>query len=95
VPKRRELQQVKSAMCSTVTIMSSAAFQAGVDDVRRGLAPRFDVFNAYDRDELWAYERGRLWASIAPIAMPVTVSGRLNPRAVALLNAAFARKLIT
>ena len=57
-----------------------------VDDVRRGLPPRFDLHEA---DPHWAYERGRAWATIAP--------KDLDPRsnlAVRLLEAAFGRKWI-
>jgi hypothetical protein len=39
--------------------MASASFQAGVAEVRAGLPPRFDLDD-------WSYERGRLWALIAP-----------------------------
>ena len=36
----------------------------------------------------WNYERGRQWASLAPKSMLVKVDGALNPKAVALYEAA-------
>jgi hypothetical protein len=72
---------------TTAKIMSSAAFRRGVEDRRGGRPLRED-------DGTWDYERGRLWASLAPIDMPLHIDGKLNPKAVALYNAASDRKLI-
>jgi hypothetical protein len=81
--------QVPTTRTTTQSIMRAAAFAAGVDDVRNGRAPNFD---SYADD--WAYERGRLFASVAPTSMPLLINGKLNPRAVALAVAAFERRLI-
>lgn len=90
-----QLSQVDTEGCTTMDIMLSRAFAAGVHDVRHGLPPRFDVFACAD-DRLWAYERGRLWACIAPVTMKITVKReQLNYRAVALFDAAWERRLIT
>jgi hypothetical protein len=63
--------------------MNSAEFGRGLAEVRSGRAPN------YERDDpLWAYERGRLFAHIAPVDMPLRVRGKLNPKAVALFHAA-------
>lgn len=68
-------QQVSTRLVSDESIMRSKAFGEGVADVRRGRAPRFDVDD-------WSYERGRQWAVVAPMCMPVK-SGRLvNPEAL-------------
>jgi hypothetical protein len=91
---RSKLGQVDIRRCTTTTVMRSPAFAAGVHDVRHGLPPRFDTFNAFDGDSLWAYERGRLWASVAPIAMNVTVRGQLNYKAVALFDLAWRKGYI-
>jgi hypothetical protein len=67
-------------------IVRSPYFAAGVDDVRRGLPPQFDLPEA-DRD--WAYERGRQWAVLAP--------KNLDPHsnlALRLFEAAIVRKWI-
>jgi hypothetical protein len=92
---RPKLDQVDTRRCTTTTIMLSPAFAAGVHDVRHGLPPRFDTFNAFDGDSLWAYERGRLWAFVAPVTMKVAVKGgMLNYKAVALFDLAWRRGYI-
>jgi hypothetical protein len=40
-------------------------------------------------------ERGRLWASLALVNMPLRIGGKLNPTAVALFEAAAQRHYIT
>ena len=40
------------------------------------------------------HERGRLFGHIAPLDMPLRVGGQLNPKAAALCDAAFERRLI-
>jgi hypothetical protein len=47
--------QVDAVVVTTRQIMSSAAFAAGVNDVRAGKPARFDGGFADD----WGYERGR------------------------------------
>jgi hypothetical protein len=80
-------RQVPTHPITIKSIMSSPAFKVGLDDVRRGIP--FDW-----RINEWQYERGRLFAFIAPLSMPLRVGGRLNPKAVALCSAAFKRGLI-
>jgi hypothetical protein len=79
--------------------MRSAAFVAGVDDVRNGRPPDYDVFNFSqgedDRiDDHWNYERGRQWALLAPKSMPLKTEGALNPKAVILFEVACKRGYI-
>ena len=81
--------QVDTRRTTTASIMRSADFKVGVDDVRAGRSPRFDEFDSDD------YERGRQWATIAPTTMPLRIKGRLNPEAVRLLNDAFDRGDVT
>jgi len=86
VMRTRRQEQVPTGATTARAIVRSPYFAAGVDDVRRGLPPRFDLPEA-DRD--WAYERGRAWAILAP--------RDLDPHsnlAVRLLEAAVARKWI-
>jgi hypothetical protein len=78
-PEDRFAEQVYTVKCSIESVMRSKGFAAGVSDVRAGRPPRFDEF--YDD---WSYERGRLWATFAPMSMPLRIGGRLNSRAVAL-----------
>lgn len=81
--------------------MRSAAFAAGVNDGRAGQSPRYEDYS-FDQSEgdaaasakingHWNYERGRQWASIAPLSMPLRIEGKLNPKAVALYRAACKR----
>jgi hypothetical protein len=95
----------ETSLTTTHEIMLSAAFVAGVDDVRNGCAPDYDQYCfSQDEDEdvamaridaLWNYERGRQWGRLAPPSMPLKINGRrLNPKAVALFNLAYERKLI-
>jgi hypothetical protein len=57
-------------------------FKIGVDDLRTGAPPRFDI----DDGNFWAYERGRLWAVLAPRNMEPK-----GPKAVTLLVVAMRR----
>ena len=68
--------------------MRSPAFERGLNDVRNGVP--FD----WRIEPAWDYERGRLFAHIAPLTWPLWIGRKLNPKAVALCNAAFKRKLI-
>jgi hypothetical protein len=73
--------------------MSNPQFTRGVKHVRTGQP--FDSFvKETGGDDAWCYERGRLWARLAPVDMPLFIGRKLNPKAVKLLDAAFARKLI-
>jgi hypothetical protein len=59
----RDRDQVNTVPTTTLAIMRSREFRIGVDEVRAGQRPNFDAMNS------WAYERGRLWATIAPLSM--------------------------
>jgi hypothetical protein len=73
VTAHRHREQVATTVTTVEKIMRSAAFKRGVQDKREGRPPS-------DADD-WDYERGRQWAAIAPADMPVTIDGRLNPKA--------------
>jgi hypothetical protein len=81
-------QQIPTSRVSDAWIMRRANFRRGLEDARAGRAPRFDEFND------WSYERGRLFAHIAPLTMPLYTDGKLNPKALALFKAASDRRLI-
>jgi hypothetical protein len=83
-------EQVDTVVVTTRQIMSSAAFAAGVNDVRAGKSARFDGGFADD----WGYERGRQWALIAPRSMPLRIGRRLNTDAMRLFERAWLRKEI-
>jgi hypothetical protein len=86
-------RQIDTVPVSTHTIMRHASFALGLDDIRKGkpFAPPDD--DDY-RNDSWAYERGRLFGAIAPLNMPLRIGGKLNPQAVRLCEAAFARRLV-
>ena len=52
-PREARREQVPTGVITARAIVRSPYFAAGVDEVRRGLPPRFDLPEA-DRD--WAYE---------------------------------------
>jgi hypothetical protein len=81
------MEQVPTHPVTTKSIMSSPDFEIGLTDVRRGIP--FDW-----RNGAWEYERGRLFAHIAPLNMPLRIGGQLNPKAIALWQAAFKRRLV-
>ena len=80
-------KQVPTKQVTTAMIMASPEFARGLDDARKGVP--FDW-----RNGKWNYERGRLFAHIAPLGMPLRIDGHLNPKAVALCEAAFDREFI-
>ncbi|WP_164937273.1 hypothetical protein [Bradyrhizobium vignae] len=84
---QHDVDQVPTVTITTVQIMSSSAFELGLSDVRRGIP--FDWRNGE-----WEYERGRLFGHIAPLNMPLRIGTKLNPKAVALYDAASSRRLI-
>jgi hypothetical protein len=81
--------QIPTRACTIESVMRSASFTTGVDDVRSGSPPNFD-----DQYDDWSYERGRQWASLAPISLELKIDGKLNPKAVALYRVALRRGYI-
>jgi hypothetical protein len=79
--------QIPTEPTTAREIMESPNFAQGLDDVRNGLP--FDW-----RIDDWNYERGRCFGCIAPLHMALRIGNDLNPRAVALLDAAFDRNLV-
>ncbi len=79
--------QVPTRRTTTTAIMASPEFECGLDDARKGVP--FDW-----RIDEWNYERGRLFAYIAPVSMPLRIGRRLNEGAIALYRAARERRLI-
>jgi hypothetical protein len=77
-PSSEARAQADTVACTIEGIMRSTAFAEGVSDVRAGRPPRFDELDT------WDYERGRLWATLAPMSMPLRIGSRLNPKAVRL-----------
>jgi hypothetical protein len=80
-------EQVPTRPVTTRSIVASREFARGVEEVRKGLP-----FNPDNGS--WNYERGRCFGFIAPLDMPLRICGALNPKALALAEAAFNRKLL-
>jgi len=80
-------KQASTRRATASSVLRDPSFSRGVEDRRAGRPPMFE------RDD-WEYERGRLWATLAPLSMPLFIGGRPNPAAVALLRAAIARGLV-
>jgi hypothetical protein len=84
--------------------MQTPDFARGVADRRNGLPPVYEAYNFYQNETneaveakmngLWNYERGRQWACLAPPSMPLNINGKLNPKAIALCEAAFNRNYV-
>jgi hypothetical protein len=79
--------QVPTIVVTAARIVGSPEFARGLADKRNGIPfdPRIDS---------WEYERGRLFACIAPLNMELRIGSNLNPKAVALYAAASSRDLI-
>ena len=80
-------KQAHTRIVSIRSIVASREFARGLNEVRNGLP-----FNPNNDD--WDYERGRCFGFIAPLDMPLRIGVRLNPKALKLAEAAFARKLL-
>jgi hypothetical protein len=89
--KHAKIEQAPTLLVSVKRIMSHPSFEIGIEDIRGG-----KPFNPPDDgNDGWAYERGRLFGAIAPIDMPLRIcSGKINPKALRLCEAAFARRLV-
>ena len=61
--------------------MSQPTFALGVADVRAGRPVHRD-YDLWDTNGQWNYERGRMWATLAPRDVPLKRKGRINPDAV-------------
>jgi hypothetical protein len=81
--------QIRTARCSTATIMLHPQFARGLDDIRneRPFADNAD-------DPYWSYERGRMFGRIAPRDMPLFDGNQLNFKAILLFQTAYDRGLI-
>jgi hypothetical protein len=69
--RKKRTEQIHTIGVPITRIMSEAAFEIGLNDVRRGIP--FDW-----RIGEWGYERGRLFGCIAPLDMPLRIGGRLR-----------------
>jgi len=80
-------RQARTRRVTFRSIVASKEFARGLEEVRNGLP-----FNP-DNDD-WDYERGRCFGFIAPLDLPLRIGRALNPKALKLAEAAFARKFL-
>jgi hypothetical protein len=83
----RARKQARTRHVSIRSLVASKEFALGLDEVRKGLPFNPDI-------DSWNYERGRCFAFIAPLDMPLRTGRALNPKALKLAEAAFSRKLL-
>ena len=74
------MSNARTVGATALTIMRTREFQLGVEHRRAGVPPL--------ETDSWEYERGRIWATLAPASMPLRINGRINPKALALFRAA-------
>lgn len=78
------MSQTNEVPITLVAILRDPEFQAGVEDARAGRPARFDAFHDY------GYERGRAFAYLIPMSMPIRTKGKkINWAALKLLSDAF------
>ena len=80
-------KQAATRRVSIRSIVASKEFERGLDEARKGLPLNPD-------NDDWNYERGRAFGRIAPLDMPLRIGRALNPQALKLAEAAFARNLL-
>jgi hypothetical protein len=74
--------QIPTRSTTAVEIMSSPTFRLGAADARAGRSYHRD-YDLWDTNGQWNYERGRMWATLAPHNVPLKkLNGRINPDAV-------------
>jgi len=76
----RDCDQIPTGRVTLPEVMNDPKFALGVADARagRGYPAGYDSW----ADDLWAYERGRQWAQIAPRSVPLKIHRKLNPQAL-------------
>jgi hypothetical protein len=93
-PSAKTREQIDTEECSCSWFMQRPSFMHGVEDVRAGRPARFDTYAA-NTNSLWAYEKGRQFATIVSRSLPLTLNGKLNRKALRLFKAAVDRGDIT
>jgi hypothetical protein len=79
--KRLHGDQVETCATTIPAIMKSVTFALGVADARAGRGYHRD-YDLWDTNGEWAYERGRMWAALAPRDLSLKLNGKINPDAV-------------
>jgi hypothetical protein len=77
----REGDQVPTRPTTIPAIMAQPTFLLGVSDARngRGYHADYDLWHGNDQ---WAYERGRMWASLTPRDIRLKLNGKITSEAI-------------
>jgi hypothetical protein len=78
----RDGDQIPTRPVAAREIMASPLFKKGADDVRAGKPYPADYDSWSHEDKLWAYERGRAWATAAPRRVPLMINGKISVAAL-------------
>ena len=78
----RDGHQIPVRSASVHWIMSQPTFALGVADARASRRYHRD-YDLWNTNGQWNYERGRMWAALAPPDVQLKLHRRINPRAVA------------
>jgi hypothetical protein len=77
----RKEEQEPTHPVSIHWIMSQPQFTLGAADARAGRRYHAD-YDLWNINGQWNYERGRMWAAMAPRNVPLKRAGKINPEAV-------------
>lgn len=78
----REGAQIPTSTTTVREIMASPLFKRGADDARAGKPYPLDYDTWSHKDKLWAYERGRAWATAVPRRVPLMTNGKISVEAL-------------
>jgi hypothetical protein len=81
----RDGDQIPTRPVTVAEIMRRPTFALGVADARAGRGIHAD-YDLWDTNGQWNYERGRMWATLAPQHIPLKLNGTINPRAIDLYH---------
>lgn len=76
------MPQAPTRRVKVTHIMARAEFWIGAHDKRAGKGFCRDYDLTWDKCRQYYYEKGRLWATIAPPTMPLRAGRSINPAAV-------------
>jgi hypothetical protein len=74
--------QVPTRPATFEEIMSDPYFALGVADVRARRGYRADYDTWTKTNDRWAYDRGRLWATLAPKSVSLKHNGKITAAAL-------------
>jgi hypothetical protein len=74
--------QVSTCLTTIAKVMASPYFALGVVDARAKRGYRADYDTWGDTNHRWNYDRGRLWATLAPKTIPLKRNGKITKEAI-------------